>query len=67
MSRLARFGDYRYIGVRDTMTFYDCDDVDKFEELQKRVDDGDLVQRMMLQSFAPDSPEEAANRGFSAA
>ena len=65
MSRLARFGDYRYIGVRDTMTFYDCDDADKFEELQKRVDDEDLVQRTMLQAFAPDSPEEAANRGFS--
>lgn len=67
MSRLARFGDYRYIGVRDTMTFYDCDDVVEFEKLAEMVDGEDLVGRKMLQSFAPDSPEEAANRGFKAA
>ena len=67
MSRLARFVDYRYIGVRDTMRFYDCDDTEDFEELQERVGAEDLVGRTMLQSFAPDTPEEAANRGFSPA
>lgn len=66
MSRLGRFEDYRYIGVRDTMRLYDCDESDQFEELQKRVDSEDLVGRTMLQSFAPDTPEEAANRGFKA-
>ena len=64
MSRLGRFEEYRYIGVRDTMRFYDCDDHDQFVELQDRVDSEDLVGRTMLQSFAPDIPEEAANRGF---
>lgn len=64
MSRLGRFEEYRYIGVRDTMRFYDCDDSDQFEELQNRVDSEDLIGRTMLQSFAPDTPEEAVNRGF---
>lgn len=49
------------------MTFYDCDDVVEFEKLAEMVDGEDLVGRKMLQSFAPDSPEEAANRGFKAA
>ncbi len=49
------------------MTFYDCDDVVEFDNLQERVDGEDLVGRKMLQSFAPDSTEEAANRGFKAA
>lgn len=48
------------------MRLYDCDESDQFEELQKRVDSEDLVGRTMLQSFAPDTPEEAANRGFKA-
>jgi hypothetical protein len=64
MSRLGRFEDYRYIGSRDTMTFYDCDDERHFEELKSMVEEGDLVRRNRLQAFAPDTPEEAANRGY---
>ena len=26
MARLKRFEDFRYVGVRDTMRVYDCDD-----------------------------------------
>ena len=64
MSRLGRFEHYRYIGARHTMTFYDCDDESQFEELQTRVEDEDLLGRNRLQAFAPDTPEEAANRGY---
>lgn len=64
MSRLSRFEGYRYIGVRDTMVVYDCDEEDQFEELSRRVDEEDLVNRLLVQSFAPDTITEARNRGF---
>lgn len=64
MNRLSRFEGYRFIGVRDTMLVYDCDNDDQFEELQQRVAEDDLSNRLLLQSFAPDSLVEARNRGF---
>ncbi len=64
MSRLDRFGGYRFIGVRDTMVVYDCDDEAQFGELSGRNSSEDLTGRNLLQSFAPDSLAEAANRGF---
>jgi hypothetical protein len=64
VSRLARFEDYRFIGTRDTMRVYDSDDPDQFEVLQGRVTEEDLVGRLMVQGFAPDTLEEARNRGF---
>lgn len=64
MSRLGRFEHYRYLGARDTMTFYDCDDESQFEEIKNRVEAEDLLGRNRLQAFAPDTPEEAANRGY---
>lgn len=67
MSRLRRFEEYRFLGVRDTMEVYDCDDSDQFAELEERVEEQDLMNRKLLQSFAPDSLDEAANRGFSPA
>lgn len=64
MSRLARFEDYRFIGVRDTMRVYDSDSPEDFQALQDRVSDEGLLGRTLLQSFAPDTVEEARNRGF---
>lgn len=46
------------------MTVYDCDDPDQFERLSKAVAALDLDSGNLLQAFAPDSPVEAANRGF---
>lgn len=46
------------------MRVYDSDDDGQFAELQKRVDDEDLIERKLIQSFAPDSLDEARNRGF---
>jgi len=64
VSRLARFAEYRFIGARDTMIVYDCDDSEQFDEVSQRVENDDLFNRNLLQSFAPDSIAEARNRGF---
>ncbi|HSJ70909.1 MAG TPA: hypothetical protein VLA29_04590 [Acidimicrobiia bacterium] len=64
MARLARFGDHRYIGTRDDMAFYDCDDPDEFSSLEARIDEEGLVTARLVQTFAPDEPSEARNRGF---
>lgn len=64
MSRLARFEEHRYVGARDTMVVYDCDDPLELAELETRVETDDLLARNLLQSFAPDELFEARNRGF---
>ncbi|HEX2405379.1 MAG TPA: hypothetical protein VHM29_11815 [Acidimicrobiia bacterium] len=64
MSRLSRFEAYRYLGVRDTMRFYDCDDDQQFDELTVRVSGEGLIGKDLIQAFAPDTPTEAMNRGF---
>ena len=63
-SRLARFEKSRFVGARDTMTVYDCDDTGQFARLEARVEADDLVGRNLIQSFAPDILAEARNRGF---
>lgn len=62
MARLRRFEDHRFIGTRDTMRVYDCDDADQFAALSDRVEE--LDGRNLLQTFGPDDLTEAANRGF---
>jgi hypothetical protein len=64
VSRLSRFEHYRFVGTRDTMRVYDCDDDVQFEELNERIQTDRLVERLQVQSFAPDTVEEARNRGF---
>ena len=64
MSRLARFEDFRFIGTRDSMIAYDCDDPGQYEELESRVENEELLSLNLLQSFAPDTLDEARNRGF---
>ncbi|MFZ0493989.1 MAG: hypothetical protein WAM81_12445 [Acidimicrobiia bacterium] len=66
MGRLRRFQQSRYVGTRDTMRFYDCDDEEQLEALEVRVETDDLLDRKLLSSFAPDEPSEARNRGFRA-
>ena len=64
MGRLRRFAEYRFVGVRDTMIVYDCDDEEQYAELAERVAADDLVAKTALSSFAPDELAEARNRGF---
>jgi hypothetical protein len=64
MGRLRRFPEHRFVGLRDEMVVYDCDDDDQFTTLSERVEREDLVRRLLVQSFAPDTAAEARNRGF---
>jgi len=67
VSRLSRFDEHRYIGTRDDMVVYDCDDDEQFAELQTRVEEDQLLRENLLQTFGPDSLPEARNRGFTPA
>ncbi len=64
MARLRQFPEHRYVGTRDDMVVYDCDDDEQFAALSERADAGRLLDRNLLQSFAPDTLPEARNRGF---
>jgi len=64
--RLRRFPERRYVGTRDDMVVYDCDDEGAFTALEARVELEDLVGQRFLSSFGPDSLAEARNRGFKA-
>lgn len=64
MARLSRFEEYRYIGLRDEMRAYDCDDDFEFERVEQRMASERLRERDLVQTFAPDTLAEAANRGF---
>ena len=66
MGRLRRFPDSRFVGLRDEMRVYDCDDEGQFEALRQRVEGGDLVAAALVASFSPDTLAEARNRGFRA-
>ncbi len=64
MARLMRFEEHRFVGTRDDMRVYDCDDDDQFNELSERVAGENLLDNKLLQTFAPDSIVDARNRGF---
>jgi hypothetical protein len=66
MGRLRRFPDSRFVGLRDEMRVYDCEDEGQFGALSHRVDGDDLVARTLVASFSPDTLAEARNRGFRA-
>jgi hypothetical protein len=64
VTRIKRFEEFRFVGVRDTMVVYDTDDPEQSEALRERVESDDLVMQKQVQAFGPDSLEEARNRGF---
>ena len=64
MARLKRFENHRFVGVRDSMIVYDCDDADQFAELAERDSQEDLTMRNLISTFGPDELVEAVNRGF---
>ena len=66
MARLRRFEEHRFVGARDTMVVYDCDDDEQFAVLAERVAADDLLGRNLLSAFGPDSLAEARHRGFRA-
>ena len=64
MARLPRFEEHRFVGTRDDMRFYDCDDADQFAALEQRIEAESLLGAKLLQGFGPDEESEARNRGF---
>ncbi len=46
------------------MVVYDCDDAEEFAALEARMAADELLDRNLVQSFAPDDAAEARNRGF---
>jgi hypothetical protein len=67
VNRVRHFPDNRFIGRRDTMLVFDCDDQDQFESMARAASQLELDRKNLLQTFAPDTVFEAANRGFSPA
>ena len=64
MARLKRFEESRFVGVRDTMSVYDCDDDAQFALLEERMSDDGLLHCRLVQTYGPDTLAEARNRGF---
>ena len=64
MPRLRSFPEHRFVGTRDDMKVHDCDDADAYAALEERIEEDELLDGRLLQSFAPDTLAEARNRGF---
>lgn len=64
MARIARFDAHRFVGTRDDMVVFDTDDEDQAAVLAARAETDRLLHRNLLQSFGPDTLDEARNRGF---
>ncbi len=64
MPRMRRFQHNRFVGARDTMIVYDCDDPAQFAQLEHRIESDDLMGRKLVQTYGPDTLAEARNRGF---
>lgn len=64
MGRIRRLEAARFVGVRDTMRVYDVDDPSQLAALEERMAEKDLVSLKLVQTFAPDTVDEARNRGF---
>ena len=63
---VKRYEGHRFLGLRDSMVVYDAHDDAQRAELIQRIDDDDLYERNLIQTFAPDTLAEARNRGFAA-
>ena len=46
------------------MRVYDCDNQQQFDQLNNKIGDIDYLGLNLIQSFSPDSIDEAKNRGF---
>lgn len=64
MGRLKRFEEYRFLGTRDDMKVYDCDDPAQFALLQDREEAEQLSLRNLISALSPQTLAEARNRGY---
>ncbi|HSG78233.1 MAG TPA: hypothetical protein VLD62_01540 [Acidimicrobiia bacterium] len=63
---MRRFPENRFVGLRDEMMVYDCDDDEQYSVVSDRIESEDLLRRTLVSTFAPDTLAEARNRGFRA-
>ena len=49
------------------MKVYDCDNEEQFSKLTAIMENLDYIKLNLIQSFSPDTLEEAKNRGFKSA
>jgi len=64
LNRLDRFENSRFIGFRKNMKVYDCDNEDQYSKLLAMTKNLDYIKLNLIQSFSPDTVDEAKNRGF---
>ena len=64
MADLRRLEGIRFVGARDSMLVYDTEESDQADEISTRLEADDLIALKLVQTFAPDTLEEARNRGF---
>ncbi len=67
MKRLDRFENSRFVGYRKNMKVYDCDNEEQFSKLTVIMENLDYIKLNLIQSFSPDTIDEAKNRGFKSA
>ena len=67
MKRLDRFENSRFVGYRKNMKVYDCDNEEQFSKLTAIIENLDYIKLNLIQSFSPDTIDEAKNRGFKSA
>ncbi len=67
MKRLDRFENSRFVGYRKNMKVYDCDNEEQFSKLTAIMENLDYIKLNLIQSFSPDTIDEAKNRGFKSA
>ncbi|MDA8897070.1 hypothetical protein N9J00_02455 [Acidimicrobiia bacterium] len=48
------------------MKVYDCDDEEQFKTLEVLFKEKEMLKNNKIQSFSPDTLEEANNRGYKA-
>jgi len=64
LKRLDRFENSRFVGYRKNMKVYDCDTEEQFSKLTAIMGNIDYIKLNLIQSFSPDTIDEAKNRGF---
>jgi len=67
LKRLDRFENSRFVGYRKNMKVYDCDNEEQFSKLTAIMENLDYIKLNLIQSFSPDTMDEAKNRGFKSA
>jgi hypothetical protein len=67
LKRLDRFENSRFVGYRKNMKVYDCDNEEQFSKLTAIMENLDYIKLNLIQSFSPDTIDEAKNRGFKSA